>query len=237
MYEGAFEAISEKASVNPELNLFDVRLNNAISTTITLDPNFRHAKTECNRDAYALMLRLSNIWFCYEALLHACDTENLLENTKSKMDAISSHLLHELDMEYDLFEVRLEFWGMNGNIVHNPKYRADMQRYADHLITGATSKEQKKFLADVYNRFTNNDQFSIQEALAFAYAVRNQYVHAGESPESGVKYIETKIAALKASYDFLVLFCLRLGELLIDKKLANLAAAAILTDHTAEALP
>jgi hypothetical protein len=222
-YENSFQLLLEKGGVTEAIRLFDVRLTAAIGTEISLNEHFRYADSDESQEAYTLMLKLSNIWFSYEALLHACEIEGLLKNPKSKIDALTNDTLSDLKHSYDFFDVQLDFWGMNGRITDDPSHRADLQEYTDHLIKGATSREQKETLADVFNRFTNNDFFSIKEALSFAYAVRNQYAHAGESPHSGVKYLSTKIAALKASFDFIVLFCLRLGELLMDRRSSKLA--------------
>lgn len=221
LYENAFDSISRVGLVDHSLMLFDIRLNHALAMEITLNSEFRYAKTDEYRKAYVLMLKLSNIWFCYEALLHACQSLHQLKSTKSKVDALDERVVSELDIKYEFSDVTLRFKGMSGRLVYEKKYRDDMQGYIDHLRTSATSREQKAYLLNVYNRFTNGDFFSIPEALSFAYAVRNQYVHAGESPDSGVQFLETKIAALAHSFDYMALLCLRLGELLIDRKLAT----------------
>lgn len=218
MYECAFEELEKVSVVDADLNLFDVRLNNALSANIEMKSGFRHLHEEKHRTAYALMLKLCDIWFCYEALLIAYKAEGLLVNPRSKINALSKDVLDAIDSEHNMFEVRLEFWGMNGGIVHKGGHRADMQRYMDYLSFKATSREQKVYLPQVYNLFTNNDLFTTPQILSFAYAVRNQYVHAGESPQSGVDHVETKIAALSFSHDFLVLFCLRAGEYLLEYK-------------------
>lgn len=222
LYEHAFESISSASLVDNNLRLFDVRLNHTLSTDISLVPGFRHVDTDEQREAYKLMLRLSNIWFCYEALIRACHAHGLTKNSKSKVDVLKDDVINELAHEYELFKVILEFWGMNGDLVRDKIYREDMQNYVDHLRLEATSKEQKEYLLCVFNRFTNNDPFSVPEALSFAYAVRNQYVHSGDAPESGVTHLKTKIAALQFSFDYLVLFCLRTGQLLIERKLASI---------------
>jgi hypothetical protein len=222
-YEVAFENLAQKRGVTESIRLFDIRLTAAIGTEILVNENFRYAKLEEEKEAYALMLKLSNIWFSYEALMHACEKEGLLKNPKSKIDALGDDTLTKLTQEYEFFNVQLDFWGMSGRIKGNSAHTLDLQEYIDHLTRSATSKEQQTTLKDVYNRFTNNDFFSIKEALAFAYAVRNQYVHAGEAPNSGVKYISTKIIVLRTSFDFLVLLCLRLGELLMDGRAHRIA--------------
>lgn len=218
MYESAFEELEKVSVVDDDFNLFDVRLNNALAANIKMDKGYRHLHEETHRIAYALILKLSNIWFCYEALLTAYKSEGLLENPRSKINALSDSVLSDIDSHYGIFQVRLEFYGMNGGIVHKGGHRADMQRYMDYLSAHATSREQKEYLPQVYNLFTNNDLFSTPQILSFAYAIRNQYVHAGESPLSGVDHVETKIAALSFSHDFLVLFCLRAGEYLLEYK-------------------
>ncbi|NWO07526.1 MAG: hypothetical protein HLX50_18080 [Alteromonadaceae bacterium] len=222
MYECAFEELEKISPIDVDFNLFDVRLNNALSTIIEMRQGFRHLQEESNREAYILMMKLCDIWFCYEALLMAFKSEGLVSNPKSKVNALSEDTLAYIDLYHDISDVRHEFTGMSGGLVHQGDHRGDMQKYIDHLQTSATSKGQKKYLAQVYNLFTNDNVFSISQVLSFVYAVRNQYVHSGESPLSGVKYVETKISALKFSYDFLVLFCLRAGEFLIEHKVKKI---------------
>ncbi|MEL0661006.1 hypothetical protein V6255_17910 [Psychromonas arctica] len=219
MYENAFEELEKISSIDVDFNLFDIRLNNTLSTSIEMKAGFRHSQEENNQISHTLMHKLCDIWFCYEALLIAFKSEGLVTNPRSKINALSEETLNVIDLQHDIFDVRLDFWGMNGDLVHKGDHRADMQQYIDHLQASATSREQKEYLPQVFNLFTNNDQFSIPQILSFAYAVRNQFVHAGESPLSGVQFVETKIAALKFSYDFLVLFCLRAGEFLLEHKI------------------
>ncbi|EJG0707015.1 hypothetical protein C4G67_RS23120 [Vibrio parahaemolyticus] len=218
MYECEFEELEKVSTVDSDFNLFDVRLNNALSASVEMKSGFRHLQDEKHRTAYAMMLKLCDVWFCYEALLIAFNSEGLIENPRSKVNALSEDTLDIIESEHNIFEVLLDFWGMNGGIVHKGDHRSDMQKYIDYLSSKATSREQKTYLPQVYNLFTNNDQFSTPQILSFAYAVRNQYVHAGESPQTGVDQIETKIAALSFSHDFLVLFCLRAGEYLLKYK-------------------
>ena len=225
LYESSFSLLIDagEGMLEKNLRLFDIRLNNSLATKISLDPNFRYAGTESAREVSRLTLRLSNKWFCYEALLAACESLGLTKGTKSKVDKIKDEVLSELDSQYDFFDVMLEFWGMADDAVHgNSKYRSDLQKYVNHLEDGATSAEQRKFRSHVFNRYTNHEMFSVQESLALVYAIRNQYVHAGESPKSGVEFYATKITILRYAHDFLVLFCLRLGTLLFDKTLASL---------------
>ncbi|WP_155636299.1 hypothetical protein [Burkholderia cepacia] len=224
LYEDSFSHLSDagEGKLEKNLRLFDIRLNNSLATKISLDSTFRHAETESAREVSRLTLRLSNKWFCYEALIAACESFGLTKGSKSKVDKIKDEVLSELESQYDFFDVMLDFWGMADDEVHgNSKYRTDLQKYVNHLEVGATSAEQRKFLSHVFNRYTNHEMFSVQESLALVYAIRNQYVHAGESPKSGVEFYATKITILRYAHDFLVLFCLRLGTLLFDKTLAS----------------
>jgi hypothetical protein len=70
LYEESFSLLSDAVEVGAlekNLRLFDIRLNNALATRISLDSTFRHAETESAREVSTLTLRLSNKWFCYEA--------------------------------------------------------------------------------------------------------------------------------------------------------------------------
>lgn len=224
-YEDSHQNLMEASEGKVPLNivLFDVRLNNTLSMDITLNQRFRYAKNNLAREVFRLMIKITNIWFCYEAILAACDESGLLQNNKSKINSLRNDVLEDLEKNYNIYDVMFSFWGMSGDLLSsNEKYRADIQRYVDHLAKGATSWEQKRYLPDVYNRFTNHEMFSVQEVLSLAYAIRNQYVHAGESPKSGVAHYSTKIAILQDCYDFMVLFCLRLGTLVVDRSISKI---------------
>lgn len=225
LYEDSFKKMNEalEGSISQQFRLFDIRLNMSLSTKISLDSSFRYSGTDSAREVSKLTLKLSNIWFCYEALISACASFGLNTNKKSKVNAISEDIIYELICDYDFRDVLWEFWGNNGRLIKShEKFHSDLQKFVMYLEQGATSKEQKKILLSVYNKFTNNEDFSVPEILALIYAIRNQYVHAGDTPKSGVNYYTTKISILKNAHDFLVLFCLRLGTLIMDKKLAEI---------------
>ena len=223
LYEESFKKMNEalEGNIGQEFRLFDIRLNMSLSTRISLDSSYRYSGTDSAREVSRLTLKLSNIWFCYEALILACSSFGLSANSKSKVHALSEDIIYELISDYDFRDVLLDFWGNNGRLIKShEKFHSDLQRFVLYLEQGATSKEQKKILLNIHNKFTNNDDFSVPEILALIYAIRNQYVHAGDTPKSGVSYYTTKISILRNANDFLVLFCLRLGTLIMDKKLA-----------------
>ncbi len=222
-YEISYEKLIEsfEGDIDKDIRLFDIRLQMALSTNIIFNSGFRYAKTDTSKEVSRLTLRLLNVWFSYESLLNACNNSSLLIN-KSKTTSLSEDILEELLGEYQ-FEIMTEsFWKHHSDKVHSSsKYREDSQRYIDYLKDGATSKSQKRALHNIFNIFTNNEDMTINDVLSLVYAVRNQYVHSGESPKSGVKYFTTKIEVLKNAHDFLVLLCLRLATLVIDKRLAS----------------
>ncbi|MBS4686333.1 hypothetical protein J4G63_03545 [Aeromonas sobria] len=222
-YEISFEKLIEsfEGEIDQDIRLFDIRLQMALSTNITFNPGFRYTNTDTSKDVSRLTLKLSNVWFSYESLLKAYDNSSLLTN-RSKTTSLSEDILDELLGEYHFDIITKSFRQYHSDNIHcNSKFREDSQRYIDYLTSGATSNSQKRALHRIFNIFTNNEDMAINDVLSLVYAVRNQYVHSGESPKSGVKYFSTKIEVLKNAHDFLVLICLRLATLLIDKRLAS----------------
>ncbi|TOK68664.1 hypothetical protein, partial [Vibrio parahaemolyticus] len=99
MYECEFEELEKVSTVDSDFNLFDVRLNNALSASVEMKSGFRHLQDEKHRTAYAMMLKLCDVWFCYEALLIAFNSEGLIENPRSKVNALSEDTLDIIESE------------------------------------------------------------------------------------------------------------------------------------------
>ncbi|HGY9581379.1 TPA: hypothetical protein ACOJPN_005095 [Vibrio harveyi] len=199
------------------IKVFDIRLSLALSSKISFDSNFRYTKTEKSRDVSRLTLMLSNQWFCFEALLDVCKEHGYLANSRSKTTSISLETLELLSQEFEFERAIDSFWNINRDLIRsNSKFRPDLQKFVAYLSEKA-SKGQKKSLLHVHNKFTNNDDFEVHDVLALAYATRNQYVHAGDTPKSGVNFYTTKIAVLKNTHDFLVLLNVALSSLVLKQ--------------------
>lgn len=217
IYLDEFEIYNEytEGDWDKGIKVFDIRLNLALSSNITFDKDFRYTKTDKSREVSKLTLMLTNQWFCFEALLSVCKSHGLSKNTQNKTAALTEETISLLESEYEFNRAIDSFWDFNTNLINsNGLYRYDLQDFVAYLNEEA-SRGQKRSLLHVHNKFTNNDQFSIENILALAYAVRNQYVHAGDTPKSGVKYYTTKIAVLKNTHDFLVLLNIALASLLL----------------------
>lgn len=199
------------------IKVFDIRLSLALSSKISFDSNFRYTKTEKSRDVSRLTLMLSNQWFCFEALLDVCKEHGYLTNSRSKTTSISLETLELLSQEFQFERAIDSFWDINSDLIRsNSKFRPDLQKFVAYLSEKA-SKGQKKSLLHVHNKFTNIDDFEVHDILALAYAIRNQYVHAGDTPKSGVNFYTTKIAVLKNTHDFLVLLNVALSSLVLKQ--------------------
>lgn len=107
------------------------------------------------------------------------------------------------------------------SIISTADSREKVQSYLIHLEKNSKGA-QKELLLLSYNAVTG----SFSEAAPFhimsiAYAVRNQYVHAGEIPISGIEDLNVKAALLSACFTFVSQYALIVATQLMDHKIIN----------------
>lgn len=99
--------------------------------------------------------------------------------------------------------------------------REKIQSYLIHLEENSTGV-QKELLLLSYNAVTNSlSNATPFHIMSIAYAVRNQYVHAGEIPISGIEDLNVKAALLSACFAFVSQYALIVATQLMDHKLNN----------------
>lgn len=94
--------------------------------------------------------------------------------------------------------------------------------YLDTLSSSAAG-EQRKFLADGFNRLMKNssiswfEEYRSSDIMAFVYAVRCNYVHSGEVPDSHGLNIDYKEYLMKGCADYLTCYCCLIYMAIIDE--------------------
>lgn len=93
--------------------------------------------------------------------------------------------------------------------------RSKIQAYLLHLEEHSLGL-QKDLLLLAYNTITNSTHATApHHVMSIAYAVRNQYVHAGEIFSSGIKDLNLKSALLAACFNFVSQYALIIATQLI----------------------
>ena len=102
-----------------------------------------------------------------------------------------------------------------GDIISKNNSREKIQAYLLHLEDHSLGI-QKDLLLTSYNTITSmRHSTTPYDVMSIAYAVRNQYVYAGETSDSGIDDLSIKSALLSACYTFVSQYALIIAAQLI----------------------
>jgi hypothetical protein len=189
------------------------------------------------------MTKLSEAWFAYETLLPIItalgfETEKP-EKIKSSIsastmqEAISLHRnfaspgipfgkaslfdharITDAYLEI-LMEISIDAFRESVSNIISKDTRDELQAYLLYLEDHSLGI-QKNLLLTSYNTITNATHSTTPyDIMTIAYAVRNQYVHAGETSGSGIDNLRIKSALLAACYTFVSQYALIIASQLI----------------------
>lgn len=113
------------------------------------------------------------------------------------------------------------FCGSIQSIVSTADSREKVQSYLLRLENNSKGVQEELLLLS-YNAVTNSPSgVTSFHIMSIAYAVRNQYVHAGEIPVSGIEDLNVKAALLSACFTFVSQYALIVATQLMDHALSN----------------
>lgn len=188
--------------------------------------------------------KLSEAWFAYETLLPNIVKLGFESEKPEKIktfgsadtiqEAIASHrnfatqgipfgkasIFDDVRITDAYLEILMEgsidaFCESIGNITSETGARDKIQAYLLHLEKHSLGM-QKDLLLLSYNAITNSIQTTTSHhVMSIAYAVRNQYVHAGETSSSGIEDLSIKSALLAACVAFVSQYALIIATQLI----------------------
>lgn len=195
-------------------------------------------------EAHIFTSKLSEAWFAYETLLPIITALGFETKKPEKIkpsvsastiqEAISLHrnfaspgipfgkaslfddaritdAYLEIVMERSIDTFRETVWGITATNRAREKLQAYLLHLEDHSLG-----IQKDLLLTSYNTITNTThRTSPHDVMSIAYAVRNQYVHAGETSDSGIDDLSIKSALLAACYTFVSQYALIIAAQLI----------------------
>lgn len=239
-----FGTLYKKIEFHPNEDDFK-SFNSRILLAAYLEINFPGLPIKVDEmETHVFMSKLSEAWFAYETLLPIItalgfETQKP-QKIKSSVSASSIQeaiALHrnfaspgipfgkaslfdhtritdaylEILMEGSIDAFRESVW----DIISKNNSREKLQTYLLHLENHSLGV-QKDLLLNSYNTITNATSGTTpHDVMSIAYAVRNQYVHAGETSDSGIDDPSIKSALLAACYTFVSQYALIIASQLI----------------------
>lgn len=194
---------------------FSFRIDANYSLLNSLKDWIKNEDKDKQKECYKIYLLLIDVWFSYEALLHLANDEGFSNKYGSKPEKLlKSRIQNEL-----VSDIVDHFYNDLKPIVTKDQRKKSLIKYITTLINyPGTSTAQRKQLNDFKieietEKFDNPNYYRV---LAFVYAIRNGYVHNGETAFSGTEHYIVKLMILSIAYNFMFKFILRSGSRIFD---------------------
>jgi hypothetical protein len=165
--------------------LFNVRLCLTLGIKISFDNDYSYTKTNSVSQTYKLLIKLSDAWFAYEALLILCESENLVQKNNGSIRKPNSFDQATLT-SFNLSSITNSFNDyLATHLITSPKRKSDLLSYLLHLHQN-TKGETKELVQKTINRIMHNTLLEWKHIVATIYAIRNLYIHNGDTAGTGV---------------------------------------------------
>jgi hypothetical protein len=232
-----------------EFKIFNSRVLLAIYSEITF-PGLPFEIAEM--ETHIFTTKLSEAWFAYETLLPAIAALGFESDKPEKIkpygsantiqEAIALHrnfaspgvpigkatIFDDTRITDVYLEILMEgaiddFCQSIRSITSTTDSRDKTQAYILHLEKHSLGLQRELLLLS-YNAITNSDSTTApHHVMSIAYAVRNQYVHAGETFNSGIEDLGIKSTLLSACFTFVSQYALIIATQLIIHSVENQA--------------
>lgn len=202
--------------------LFNVRLSLTLGTKISFDNDYSLTKTDRVNQTYRLLIKLCDAWFAYEAFLRLCESESLVQKNNGSIRKPNSFDQATLT-NFNLSSITNLFNNyLSTHLLASSKRKVDLLNYLLHLYQN-TKGETKDLIDKTINRINLNKLLEWRHIIATIYAVRNLYIHNGDTAGTGVNNNYTvKILLLSICYDTIILYMLHIGIFVLNNKITLL---------------
>lgn len=208
----------DKANIS-EFDTFNRRFKISRNITIRFNDELKITR-EDTRKCYELMLKLSDLWFAYEHLLHVC--EQIIPPPQPNSNKCNKYP-----------EEKYRLWGINdlielGNslfwqsLFHTSANRKWFYPYLG-IMKKNTRSGTKNLLQEVHEAVKDKNKMEVRHFLVLVYGIRNIYVHQGMNATMGSEKYHLKRLLFEALHDILSLLCIQLGTVYLKEKLHQLA--------------
>jgi hypothetical protein len=184
------------------------------------------------RSCYALMYRISDIWYAFEHLLSVADTE-ISRLSKSKTVLYPPDVL----IATGLVEVERIFGQLiDENVTREPSWRRELYPMLAYFINN-TNGGTRKALEECSARVKAKERFRLQELLAISYGLRNLYVHEGVMAAMGGRDYALKRRLYEVVLDCLTLAAFTLGSAYAKRVVTKWSEKAVMGGAAAAQSP
>ena len=171
------------------------------------------------RNCYALMLKLSDLWFAFEHLGNAVtDIFPKDKDPKSKVDFYTDDTLSILKFDKITKNFNSLLWE---HVLHRSPWRRDMYPYFSYLKNNTKGGVAAR-ISETIDYIKKKQELSERHLFSLAYGIRNLYIHVGVSAALGGRNYEVKEYFYMVLYDTLILFSLQLGNVYSERKFITL---------------
>ncbi|MDP5136690.1 hypothetical protein ORJ04_12100 [Rheinheimera baltica] len=239
-YLMTYKALLKENKIDEEFKKFHIRASLIYNAKIVFT---NELLSDIELEAHEYSLRLSEVWFSYEALIPIFEKMNLvLEAKKSKHHSKNVNTIQDaLKISRDPIEPTEPYgkanffnydfsntWSVSErlapdislfidnikSITSEDKLRKKFHEYLYYLENSSLGA-QKKLIRNAHNDISNRHDVHPSDVMCIAYAIRNQYVHAGEVISGTEDESKVKCEVIKSCYYFTLITIFTIAEAIL----------------------
>lgn len=199
---------------------FNKRLKISWGMEISFTDNLKITRQE-TRDCYALMQKISNLWFAFEYLVEVSQEVVLKDNIRnSKVDFYTQATSEVLGFNCITTDLNQN---LNSQILCKNAWRSEFYSLLTYL-KNHTKGGCKSNVAEIVELTKNHSLLHERHIFSLIYAIRNVYVHEGVAAAlGGKKYFHYRLKRdlYYILHDALILYSIILGKNYCQRKLSQ----------------
>lgn len=201
-YEKKYRQLSKKIEkkLPRALRLFDIRLRLALGICVDFDSDVSLTKTQTVKDCYILLIRLTELWNAFEALI-AYTREKY--NIKKWFDLMKDKDIHSEESSNCLTG------GLNKlkQLYKNKSFTSDFDSFVEkakrQLSEANIAGTNLNNLSKLQSYLKKNDKEEENLMMSLINIERNLFYHSGESAKMGVSNYNNRKKSLELCYEIL----------------------------------
>lgn len=221
-YLNKFDTLKElsEGSIEKALRIFDIRFRLSLNLKHSFSINdLGYLKTEETRETYKLILQLCDYWFVFESFLTLLKHEELVKVNTSKTDLFTKEIEELFFVNIIIDNFNLEIFRYSNK---STKSRNDLLNLMSSIHQSPNCKgNQKVNMESIVKKFEKSNNFNLKDILTLVYALRNQYVHNGDTAKTGVSYYITKQTLVFLLNNALIKIIFQISNYILDRKIHN----------------
>lgn len=171
---------SRLTDIQKVYSTLDVKMRLAFGIKeIRLNNDFVSDKENDLKTCHLLYYKLADLWFAYDSYLKFY--ENVIGSKKNNVDWIEANVHNDYSSSTQIINAKSSVNEKFRNLYIDEERRNDLIEYLVHCKRNA-SQSQKRRIDQIIIKITQlNFDFTNSEILTITYAVRNNFVHNGET--------------------------------------------------------